>query len=47
MSDPEQLDVDGVILTPSSTLKELRAACLVLGIGKSGGKATVTSGPGM
>ena len=43
VSDPEQLDVDGVILTPSSTLKELRAACLVLGIGKSGGRATVFS----
>ena len=42
-SDPEQLEVEGILLTPSSTLKELRAACLALGIGKSGGKATVFS----
>ena len=38
---PERVDVRGVIVRPTDTLKTLRQACELAGVGKSGGKATV------
>ena len=38
---PEELDVQGVVIRPTDTLKVLRKACELCGVGKSGGKATV------
>ena len=40
---PESITIDDVVLTATSTLSTLRAACQSLGVGKSGSRATVFS----
>ena len=37
----EKMNVGGIELTPESTLKEMRKACEILGVGKTGSKAQV------
>ena len=39
--DQEAVQVDGVVLTASSVLKDLRTACRFLGVSNNGSKATV------
>ena len=38
---PDELEVLGVVVKPTDTLKVLREACTLAGLGKSGGKETV------
>ena len=38
---PDELEVLGVVAKPTDTLKVLREACTLAGLGKSGGKETV------
>ena len=37
----EKINIGGIELTPESTLKEMRKACEILGVGKTGSKAQV------